>query len=213
MQSRRIGRGSWFEPYPVEERLFTGMEERGKDKDGAGEGGGGGVLLVDIGGGRGHDLVKFKERFPDHPGGLVLQDQAETIAEVDGQLGVGGVECIAHDFFQPQPQPMHGARAYHFRAIFHDWADEACRRILRQITAVMKPQYSKILISEYILGDGKTRGFPAALDVQMMALHAGMERSESQWRDLLAGVGLRISGIWQKIEGGEGVIEAVLADE
>ena len=76
----------------------------------------------------------------------------------------------------------------------------------------MKPNYSKVLISEFILQDDRARLFPAALDVQMMALHAGMERSESQWRSLLASAGLSVSGIWQRLSGGEGVIEAMLAD-
>lgn len=105
-----------------------------------------------------------------------------------------------------------GARAYHFRAIFHDWPDEKCRQILDQIIAVMTPGYSRVLISEFILPDDKTRPFPATLDVQMMGLHAGRERSESQWRSLLDRSGLTISGIWQKLPGGEGVIEAVLRD-
>ena len=74
----------------------------------------------------------------------------------------------------------------------------------------MKLGYSKLLISEFILSDSCRRPFPASLDMQMMALHAGMERSDKQWRDLLASAGLKIVKIWQKLEGGEGVIEAEL---
>ena len=74
----------------------------------------------------------------------------------------------------------------------------------------MKPGYSKILISEFILSDEKARPIPASLDIQMLGLHAGKERSENQWRSLLSSTGLTIRGTWQKLPGGEGVIEAVL---
>lgn len=43
----------------------------------------------------------------------------------------------------------------------------------------------------------------------MMLLHAGMERTESQWKELLNEVGLELGGFWTVERGGEGVIEAV----
>lgn len=76
----------------------------------------------------------------------------------------------------------------------------------------MKPAYSKLLISEFVLPNTDTGLFPASLDMQMMGLHAGMERSEKQWRALLSSAGLEIVKIWQKVRGGEGVIEARLKD-
>lgn len=103
-----------------------------------------------------------------------------------------------------------GARAYHLRAILHDWPDDKCQQILKHIVIAMRPGYSKLLLSESILPDRGARAFPAALDVQMMALHAGRERTEGQWRSLLASVGLCVIGVWQKVVGGEGVIEAVI---
>lgn len=42
-----------------------------------------------------------------------------------------------------------------------------------------------------------------------MLLHAGMERTEGQWKELLTGVGLELEGFWAAERGGEGVIEAV----
>ena len=76
----------------------------------------------------------------------------------------------------------------------------------------MKPNFSKLLISEYILPDRDTALFPATLDIQMMGLHAGMERSEKQWRTLLDSAGLKVVKIWQELKGGEGVIEAMLKE-
>jgi hypothetical protein len=49
----------------------------------------------------------------------------------------------------------------------------------------------------------------AALDIQMMSIGAGVERTERQWRNLLDSVGLEITGIWNQSAGMESVIEAV----
>lgn len=74
----------------------------------------------------------------------------------------------------------------------------------------MKPGFSKLLISEFVLADTETALFPASLDLQMMGLHAGMERSEGQWRGLLGEAGLEVVRVWRRVVGGECVIEARL---
>lgn len=74
----------------------------------------------------------------------------------------------------------------------------------------MKPGFSKLLISEFVLANTETGLFPASLDLQMMGLHAGMERTEGQWRGLLRKAGLEVVDIWRKAVGEESVIEAML---
>lgn len=66
-------------------------------------------LLVDIGGGRGHDLLEFRNRFPEAPGKLVLEDLPSVIDEVrDAQdLNAGDVDAVPYDFFAGQ-QPVPG---------------------------------------------------------------------------------------------------------
>ena len=105
---------------------------------------------------------------------------------------------------------MEGARAYLFRAIFHDLPAKQCKQILWHTAAAMKPGYSKLLISELILNDHDVRLSSASLDMQMMALHGGIERTESQWRALIRSCGLQVTGIWQTMKGGVGVIEATV---
>lgn len=87
----------WFDEggYPVRERLIAGFEERG----GGGEEG---VMLVDIGGGRGRDICAFREEFPDAPGRLVLQDMENVVAPVRDSLPKG-VEGMGYDFYTTQP--------------------------------------------------------------------------------------------------------------
>ena len=57
-------------------------------------------LIVDIGGGIGHQCVQFKKAFPDLPGRVILQDLPHSIARA---METPGVENMAHNFFELQP--------------------------------------------------------------------------------------------------------------
>lgn len=76
--------------FPVREILGEGAST---DPDAA--------LLVDVGGGKGHDLVTFKKTYGDLPGKLVLQDLSGAIQQA-GSLPEG-IESTVYDFFTPQP--------------------------------------------------------------------------------------------------------------
>ena len=77
----------------------------------------------------------------------------------------------------------------------------------------MEPGYSKILLSEVILPDTGCSLLQAGLDIQMMGMHAGMERTRAQWKRLLEGEGFRIVKFWMAPGGdGQGVVEAELKD-
>lgn len=98
---------------------------------------------------------------------------------------------------------------YHMRGVLHDWPTADCRTILSHITEAMEPDYSRLIIREFILPE---TGVPLAggcNDLFMMVLLAGMERTEGQWRELLESVDLEIVGIQTVNMMGEGVIEAV----
>lgn len=193
MASRREGRPMWYDIYPVE-RLF-GDAVPYKDT----------VFLVDIGGNQGHDLGKFRREYGHLPGRMVLQDLPRVVERVDGESA--GVEVMGYNFMDPQP--VKGARAYYFRSIFHDWDDQISRKILRNTVSAMAPDYSRILIVDFVLPDTNTPLMQASLDIQMMSIGAGVERSERQWRDLLHSAGLEITGIWNQSPAMESVIEAV----
>jgi hypothetical protein len=80
----------------------------------------------------------------------------------------------------------------------------------------MTPGYSKILIVDFVLPDVQAALLPAAMDIQMMSIGAGVERCEKEWRDLLCSIGLQITNIWhggsKGFSGMESVIEATLPD-
>lgn len=71
----------------------------------------------------------------------------------------------------------------------------------------MDPAKSRILIVDFVLPDTETPLLQASLDIQMMSIGAGVERSKRQWTELLRAAGLEIWGIWSAGPGTESVIE------
>ncbi|KAI1139528.1 sterigmatocystin 8-O-methyltransferase [Hypoxylon sp. FL0543] len=186
-------RSYWVDWFPVKERLLDGATEES-------------ALLVDVGAGKGHDLVAFYDEFPDH-GTLVLQDLAAVTASVWGLHP--SIEVMAYDFFTEQP--VKGARTYFYHHILHDWSDQKCLEMLAQVTRAMEPGYSKLLIHEMIIPAQGASTFHAMLDMTMMAFNAGMERTERQWEELLGRAGLEVVKFWlPPQEDADGIVEAML---
>ncbi|KAJ5100113.1 hypothetical protein N7532_007114 [Penicillium argentinense] len=191
MSSRREGKPNWFSVYPIQ-RLVEGASDHPDA-----------IFLVDIGGNQGHDLARLHAEYPAYPGRLMLQDLPNIISSVDRP----GIEKSAYSFLDPQP--IKNARAYYFRAIFHDWPDRICHKILLNTVSAMNPLYSRIIIVDFVLPDTDVPRMQSAMDIQMMSIGAGVERSKQQWVNLLASVGLQINGIWNTGLGMESIIEAV----
>ncbi|KAF6231715.1 hypothetical protein HO173_010017 [Letharia columbiana] len=195
LEGWRAGRAQWFEIFPIEESLFKGAKEEHHDS----------ALLVDVAGGFGYDIQTFKDRFPDQTGRLVLQDQPSVIDNVI-ELHPDIVR-MKYDFFTEQP--VKGARAYYFRSICHDWSDDKCRELLSNTVAAMEPGYSKILINDWVLPDTGSPLLPALMDIQMIIVLSGIERTQTQWKELLGSVGLEIVKFHSLGKEVEGLIEAV----
>ncbi|KAL8691296.1 MAG: hypothetical protein Q9224_004209 [Gallowayella concinna] len=196
MTKWREGKRIWTDTYPAKHNLCEKMEKSENA-----------VLLVDIGGGSGHVMEAFVKDPGHQTGRLILQDLAAALGDADS-LMQQGIEAMAYDFFAPQP--VKGAKAYYLRSILHDWPDRACREILRNTAAAMRKGYSKLLLDELVLPDTNVPPFGAFLDLSMLALETGAERSATQWHELLASVGLRIEKIWSTDVGLESIIEAEL---
>ncbi|KAL9116664.1 MAG: hypothetical protein Q9187_006812 [Circinaria calcarea] len=147
--------------FPVEEKLGKGAR---RDEDA--------ILVVDVGGGFGHQAVALRKRFPNLPGRFVLQDLPNAVAS----LQLEGMEATVHDFLRLQP--LKGARAYYFRNVLHDWSDEMCHTILTETRQAMVPFYSKLLINQWVVPTRHSTRFMKFQDLNMMALLAVMERME-----------------------------------
>ncbi|KAI1371933.1 S-adenosyl-L-methionine-dependent methyltransferase [Hypoxylon crocopeplum] len=194
----RQHRPSWTDMYPVQSRLVEGLKPNGDAS-----------VLVDIGGGTGQILQDFRNDVPQYTGRLVLQEIPEVVAAAT-EKGVGAdgrIELQVYDFFTPQP--IRGARAYFMRSVLHDWPDEQCRKILAQVRDAMEPGYSRILISDCVVSDQQAAWQHVSLDLYMMAQVSSRERTEREWRALIDSCGLEVTGIYNKGDGNEGVIEVV----
>ena len=170
------------------------------------------ITLVDIGGGFGQAIKRIRAEYPSVKGRFILQDLPKTVSEIDAaQAKKEGFEPMAHDFFEPQT--IKGAKYYHLRRVLHDWNDGPSIKILEATHAAMKdtPDYSRLLIHEFVLPDVGCGFNEAMVDIMMMQGCDGMERTESQWHELLKKTGFKIIKFWRADVGTTAVIEAVVA--
>ena len=198
--------------YPVEENLVKGAKTEDKS-----------VFLVDIGGGKGHDLQELYQKHPKLPGKLVLQDIKAVIEEAEASGLDEKIVPTEHDFFTKQPvigmfshtmkiSPLTslGARAYYIHSCLHDWPDSKAREILIGLEHGMTKGYSKLLINEFVIPDQGAHWISTGLDIVMMANFSANERTEQNWRELLESAGFKIVKIWTCEPGTESLIEAEL---
>jgi O-methyltransferase domain/Dimerisation domain len=149
--------------------------------------------LVDVGGGNGTTLAAVLARDPLLHG--ILFDRPDVIERAREPLKAAGMEyrclLVGGDFFASVPV---GGDAYLLRHILHDWNDGQCLTILGNIRKAMLPR-AKLLIVESVIPPGNEPCFAKFLDVNMLAIPGGMERTAEEYRQLLQGAGFKLSRI------------------
>jgi hypothetical protein len=162
--------------------------------------------LADIAGGHGYLLAQILKANPNVKG--ILFDVPPVIAGASALLeeeGVDGrVEKVSGDFFVAVPK---GADAYIMKSIIHDWDDERAGRILQNINAAMSPE-GKVLIVDSVIPENNEPHFSKLLDLEMLVSPGGVERTATEYRELLAAAGLRLTNIIQT-KSPYSIIEAV----
>ncbi|GES60019.1 O-methyltransferase [Aspergillus terreus] len=186
---------AWFEIYPPAQALASLACDPSHP------------LIVDLGGGRGQNLIRFKQQYPDYPGRLILQDLPSTVEGISELPD--GIEAMGHDFFTPQP--VHGASIYLFRHAIHDWSDPQAEHILRQLVPAMDREKSTLLIIDRVMPEEGAKLRDVELDMLMWLAVGGIERTETQWEQLLRNVGLELINVWRSPKLGDSVLEARLA--
>ncbi|KAK4618127.1 hypothetical protein CLAFUW4_11906 [Fulvia fulva] len=194
METARFAKKSWLEVYPVHELSQPDDQS---------------IMLIDVGGGRGHDLVELAMRQQQIglKGRLVLQERPEVIVQVPAEWE-NDFEAHEHDFFQAQPEQFHRAAAYYMRYVLHDWPDQQCIIILAHLRDAMEVGRCRLLINEFVLPDVGCANHAASFDMVMLHGFSGKERTRSEWHEFVEVVpGLRIERIFQLEQSGESLIE------
>jgi ubiquinone/menaquinone biosynthesis C-methylase UbiE len=149
--------------------------------------------LADIAGGHGSLLAAILRANP-HLKGLLF-DMPQVIAGARARVeaeGVGhAVELASGDFFESVPE---GADAYMMKHIIHDWDDARALSILKNCHRAMPPD-GKLLLVEMVVPGGNEPHFAKILDLEMMLSPGGLERTEAEFRELLAAAGFELKRI------------------
>ncbi len=149
--------------------------------------------LADIAGGHGLLLAGILKANPEIKG--MLFDMTSVIEGAPAILEREGVAARVKleqgNFFESVPA---GADAYMMKHIIHDWDDERCIAILKNIQRVM-PEHGKVLIVEMVIAPGNEPHFGKIQDMEMLVSPGGVERTESEYRELLAQAGLKLNRV------------------
>lgn len=138
-------------------------------------------VIADIGGGRGHLLRAVLDAAPSAQG--ILFDLADVIQRLD--IDLKRITPRPGDFFV---DPLPAADAYLLMEVIHDWPDAEAAVILSAIRRAASPG-ARVLIVENVLADGASDPRGRTLDVVMLAVTGGRERTASQFSRLLASAG------------------------
>lgn len=150
-------------------------------------------VLADIGGGNGSKLTAILQRYPSLQG--MLFDLPHVVDRAAAHLRAAGVadrcRLVGGNFFESVPA---GADAYLMRHIIHDWNDEQSLTILRHCHRVMQSGH-KLLLVESVIPPGNGPFHTKFLDLTMMLIPGGKERTEEEYRRLYEQAGFKLSRI------------------
>lgn len=149
--------------------------------------------IVDIGGGQGQFLEKILQ-FNPHVVGIVF-DTPSTIAGAKQRLRNNACarRCsyVAGDFFASVPK---GADAYLLCGVVHDWDDSRAATILRNCREAMMKN-SRLLLVDMVVPEPPSASFSNLLDLNMLVMTGGRERTKAEFAALLADAGYTLTRI------------------
>ncbi len=143
-------------------------------------------IIVDIGGAQGSLISTIMRSHPHLKG--ILFDLPEIIATVSVDENI---QPIAGNFFEFVPPE---GDAYLLRMIIHDWDDEKSSIILKNCHQAM-PDHAKLLLVESIIPTGDEPSLAKFVDMLMLMMTGGRERTEEEYRSLLRSSGFELTQV------------------
>jgi ubiquinone/menaquinone biosynthesis C-methylase UbiE len=149
-----------------------------------------GSTVVDVGGAHGQLLAAVLEADPSLKG--VLFDTAQVVATAAAEMTARGradrCKLVAGDFFASAP----AGDVYLLKHILHDWDDAQCVTILRNCRQAMNAG-GRVLIVEMVLPEDDTPSMAQMMDINMLVLLPGKERTLAEYGDLCRAAGLKVT--------------------
>ena len=144
--------------------------------------------IIDIGGGAGELLAAILKQHK-RPRGIVFDlPHAIEHARAAALLPEGRGELIAGSFFEAIPA---GGDLYLMKMVVHDWPDEKARVILQKCRHAMSAKGTLLLIEGVVTSDPSSNLLKSS-DLEMLVLQNGRERTEEEFRNLLASAGFQL---------------------
>ncbi len=149
--------------------------------------------LIDVGGGFGGLMFEILKAYPSMNGIVaelpgVVRRLTEIIKEKNLEDRMSAVEC---DFFSRIPA---GGDAYLFSHILHDWPDQTCITILKNCREAMNGN-SRLLIVEAVIPPGNTFSIAKLLDLEVLLMGGGRERTGEEFESIVKESGFRLSRV------------------
>src|SRR5205085_9304026 len=149
--------------------------------------------IVDVGGGHGALLAAILKANPAARG--VLFDLPHVAEGAEARLAAEGVrdrcEIASEDFFKSVTE---GGDAYVMKFIIHDWDDEKSVAIMKNIHRAMADG-GKLLVIEQIVPEDSSPSFAKFIDINMLVMTGGRERTKKEFAELLAAAGFRLTRV------------------
>ncbi len=162
--------------------------------------------IADIGGATGHILTTVLARHPGLHGTLFELEHNEAAAmELIKSRGMANrITFVPGSFFESVPT---GCDLYMMSHVIHDWSEDQCLLILANCHCAMAPG-SRLLLIESVLPEGNTFHPAKMLDITMLTLAGGQERTEAEYRELLQKASFKLNRIIPT-EAAVSIVEAV----
>jgi hypothetical protein len=151
-------------------------------------------VLVDVAGGHGMVLASILQRYPRMRGILFDVEHVVAGAKMLDALGVRDrSQTASGDFFKAVPR---GGDAYIMKHIIHDWDDEKAGTILENVrTALEGTPNGKVILLEAVIKPGNEPDLSKLIDLEMLLLPGGRERTEAEFAALFARHGFELARI------------------